>query len=1107
MKKYQILLFISVLCNFSFGQQSKIDSIKIENSNYFESKNKNFNTDTISVNHHIEISNLYQKINADSSILYVNKAIELSKNIKWKLGESKSLFEKGRYHQNLLYDYHKAIDFYRKSIDILIELYPKEKGGNLAALYYNYLSIAFSSIEENSKAIETIMLMLEITEQLKYLDLQINVYNSLGNLYRKTKQNDSAIIFFSKGLSIANELNSTVKIPILVGNIAMSYANIGKYDVAIEHYNKAFELDSIANNKYGQIRHLINLGSVFRLRGDLNKSIDVYRKSITLGKEVNYKEGLANAYSSSAIIYNIKGDYSKALLNNQQALDLYVKMNNVYSQSITLGNMGLDYQFSGNIPKAFECFNKSIKLIKEYDLPASGSEEANIALIYEEHGSYEHSLELHFKSLELFKKNKNYEGQALCFGNIGNVYFRMGDNDKSYEYQNKSFEIADTLGLKLTVANALSSIGSIYVSQKKYDQALEYFKEAYLVYDTMNATINLSNSSTSISSIYTDLKEYDKALFYGELAFKHASEIGNPASIRAASKIMYRYYNAIGDFNNAMKYLSILRQTINEGIEYNYLSFSERERENYFKSIEEDLWHYIDFGVSQHENFPNISDTLYNLAVSNKGLSLKSSTLIRQSIINSGDSILIEDYSNLLSLKKMLFDNLSKGVSIEEIELEIAELESSLIKRSSAFNDFNKVKNLDWKLVQKGLKSDEAAIEFINYKTLADSTHSMLYAALIIKKDSKHPIVVKLCEENEIENILGVFQGNNMTFVKNVYGTKKKTEKALYNLIWKPLETELKDIKKIYYSPSGLLHKISFASISNSDNTFLCDNYNLNQKVSTGNLVFKNEVYYDSKDEFLIIGGVNYSIGKSENNVWSYLPGTLKETQNIHAFLTEKKHKVNYFSANSATESNFKELAKEANILHVSTHGFFFPDPDQTSSEFEKQESVYDGDIEFRGTSLNDSLNRSNSTYAYWNFVLNKNPLMRSGLVLSGANDVWQRNDSIDSEDGILTSQEVSNIDLNNCKLVVLSACETGLGDIKGSEGVFGLQRAFKIAGANYLIMSLWQVPDKETAEFMELFYKNLIKVKDITKAFNMTQKSMRKKYDPFFWGAFVLVK
>jgi CHAT domain-containing protein len=141
-------------------------------------------------------------------------------------------------------------------------------------------------------------------------------------------------------------------------------------------------------------------------------------------------------------------------------------------------------------------------------------------------------------------------------------------------------------------------------------------------------------------------------------------------------------------------------------------------------------------------------------------------------------------------------------------------------------------------------------------------------------------------------------------------------------------------------------------------------------------------------------------------------------------------------------------------------------------------------------------------------FVKNSNPLMRSGLVFAGANDVWNEVERDDSkQDGILTAYEVANLNLQNTRLVVLSACETGLGDIRGSEGVYGLQRAFKMAGSKYLIMSLWQVSDKETVEFMETFYTKLLGYKDIRKAFNETQREMCQKYDPFYWAAFVLVE
>jgi CHAT domain-containing protein len=132
---------------------------------------------------------------------------------------------------------------------------------------------------------------------------------------------------------------------------------------------------------------------------------------------------------------------------------------------------------------------------------------------------------------------------------------------------------------------------------------------------------------------------------------------------------------------------------------------------------------------------------------------------------------------------------------------------------------------------------------------------------------------------------------------------------------------------------------------------------------------------------------------------------------------------------------------------------------------------------------------------------------MRSGIVLAGANDVWVRTEKGDADDGVLTAQEVTQIDLRKNDLVVLSACETGLGDIKGSEGVYGLQRSLKMAGVKYIIMSLWQIPDKETVEFMGAFYKNLLSLKDIRGAFFEAQKEMRSKYDPYYWGAFVLME
>jgi CHAT domain-containing protein len=222
---------------------------------------------------------------------------------------------------------------------------------------------------------------------------------------------------------------------------------------------------------------------------------------------------------------------------------------------------------------------------------------------------------------------------------------------------------------------------------------------------------------------------------------------------------------------------------------------------------------------------------------------------------------------------------------------------------------------------------------------------------------------------------------------------------------------------------------------------------------------------------------------------FDYLPGTLAEINGIDS-LAQKYHiPVKLYKGTAAMEETYKRfgLGPSPKIIHIATHGFFFPDPKE----------------EYKNDHALSSLGKQQ-------FSLSENPLNRAGLLFAGANHVWQAEVIPPGlEDGVLTAYEASNVPLSSTELVVLSACETGLGDIKGSEGVFGLQRAFKAAGATYLLMSLWQVPDIETAEFMKSFYSYLFSGNTVEMAFIFSQSAMKKKYrnDPHKWAAFVLMR
>ena len=196
-----------------------------------------------------------------------------------------------------------------------------------------------------------------------------------------------------------------------------------------------------------------------------------------------------------------------------------------------------------------------------------------------------------------------------------------------------------------------------------------------------------------------------------------------------------------------------------------------------------------------------------------------------------------------------------------------------------------------------------------------------------------------------------------------------------------------------------------------------------------------------------------------------------------------------------ATEEAFGSMGNRGispKVLHLATHGFFFPDPTPQPPK--------------GGVGNNSPLGAGGEPV----FKISDQPMIRSGLVLAGANHAWTGGKPLPGmEDGILTAYEISQMNLAATDLVVLSACETGLGDIEGNEGVYGLQRAFKIAGAKYLVMSLWQVPDFQTEALMTAFYTEwLVGKKSIPEAFRSARRQVRQEHpEPFLWAGFVLVE
>lgn len=387
-----------------------------------------------------------------------------------------------------------------------------------------------------------------------------------------------------------------------------------------------------------------------------------------------------------------------------------------------------------------------------------------------------------------------------------------------------------------------------------------------------------------------------------------------------------------------------------------------------------------------------------------------------------------------------------------------------------------------------------------------------MYAASILRGNSPDPVFLPLFEERQLRQLFDSAGTTATGMASRFYrGTELKNRStsafsgtALYKLVWAPLEPYLKGIRRVNYSPAGKLYSIAFHALPADSSRILMDLYQLNQYTSTRQVLYRNESEGNGKQQDIVLFGDadfaynnnspvkprqpvshTYSLpnrGKRGEN-WVRLPGTATEVKKIASLFGERQIASQSFTGPQATEENLKSLSgRSPRVMHIATHGFFLPRRDT----LDKKENAASGNA----------------------YSLADDPLLRSGLVLTGGNRAWSGLPPAEgAEDGIVTAYEISQLDLSSTELVVLSACETALGDIKGSEGVFGLQRAFKMAGVQKMIVSLWQVPDKETAELMTSFYGYWLGGQTISEAFALAQGEMRKKYPPYYWAAFVLVE
>lgn len=685
---------------------------------------------------------------------------------------------------------------------------------------------------------------------------------------------------------------------------------------------------------------------------------------------------------------------------------------------------------------------------------------------------------------------RNHIEVAKSLSQLALIKFYKGEDRK--EVEKLMIESRDIMGSLLgkdnpQYAEILKNVAVVYISERKFDVAFNSLTVAEGIWKSKSGTknnINLAGIYSLTGEVYYQMKNYAKAEeFYNkakDLYEKFFSRT-HPEYVKVLSKLAKVYYQE-KDYKRAKKNIEEALANYENFIKQFFPALSEREKAKYWNTIKVDFEFYNTLAFGQLEDFRDLSGKVYNYQLLTKALLLSSSIKIRERILNSQDEALKalyndwvqkkEDLTNALSMStQQLLDN---GIDTNAMTAEVEKLERELSEKSELFGQNFENKRITYENVQKSLDKNAVAVEMVRYRYFNHNfTDSIIYVALYVKNDNQRPKVIELPEGHRMETRFFKYFRNCIT--------GKIPDQYSYKVFWEPIQKEIGQYSTIYLSPDGVYNQINLEAIPTPDGKYVIDNSNIVMVSNTKDLYLRKVKAKTpgAANTATMFGNPTFYLTASVNKTVPSLPGTEKEVQELQELLKQKGWTTDEYVETNASEERVKEL-DNPKIFHIATHGFTKP-----QTEVRQDATMTENEV-----------------------AMTQNPLLKTGLLLKGAGDVLAKtNYNYNIESGILTAYEAMSLNLDKTDLVVLSACETGLGEIANGEGVYGLQRAFLVAGAKTLIMSMFKVDDESTQKLILNFYRKWLNTGNLRQSFIDAKKELRNEYpEPYYWGPFMMI-
>ncbi len=917
-------------------------------------------------------------------------------------------------------------------------------------------------------------LLLQIIPDFYSLELEVAKMYALANL----SENEKCIDLGNRTLAITQEDESSFNLL-----SAIKY-NIGRCYNGIEKYQDALNtLQSIYTSPYACQLENIDTGFVkleiaiaFFGLGNLKESQDVCRE-ILKGKPtgstlagVNLILGAIASNDNNKLELGFIDDCVDAL-NMMEYEDL--------SYAETLAVFAKRYASYYQYESALSLINKSIDMFERrgatniMDYYSALCLQGTLCARFVDMDGFSESAQKLTNNIDNIKqilsKEQDYELITDFLETILSSYYFVF----SVAYYHFQKAIADGEVTEAQMDEALTAIES-YKSQIIQLSNIIIEDNDYITWLIENNPDRLGALYHNIALMYRDLKQYDDGIEYVDNVLPNLPKTCDMYSVISELRdYMYLYKDG------PERHVSFIQNKFESDkicLKELLSSLSSNRRSEMWRQFYGRINNYVEYAHTANNN-PQINKIAFNAILLSKGLLLQSETDFVNRILRTDDEKIIGQYKKWLELTG---DN-SDEASIVEREI-IRSLNSDF--ESELFN-------LTWEDVQSYLMRNEYAVEFRAY----DNYGKKQYLAFIVGKSYSAPKMVEICNSDDLHHI-----GENDDFDYS----------KLSKIVWSKLNNIIPASSTVYFSPDMQLHSFPLENLPDFENSneFIANRWKLYRVSSTRQLTQNHQQIQERNID--LFGGFDYNIdavnliSDYNENVTNYrsinidcsemrgalstvrdLPGSRREVSQIKELFASHDMKYTEYTDRKGTESCFKAYAgKKGNILHISTHGFYIA-PSSNYGQLSRILGL---------TSDYDS---------------NENALLRSGLMMAGVNEtILGKLNNLECEDGILTAKEISELNLDKTDIAVLSACETGVGAISG-DGVFGLQRGFKLAGVKSIMMSLWKVEDNATERLMIEFYRNWIETNDVQKALLTAQSVIRNTpgwEDPKYWASFILL-